>query len=434
MDNSRITALNILIDYEKNGTYPNLTLKGALRKFKDDRERRFTCAIVYGVIERKLTLDYYISRISSIKIRKISIPVLTLLRMGAYQIMYMNVPDIAACNSTVTIAKQNGMARSAGFINAILRRLCVGYQDIPLPSDADERMTVQYSVSPQVLKIVQDSLGAPSAKRYFESSFNKADDIYACVNPVKCTDDQVISELIEDGINAEKTEMSHLIHIDRCGDIESLAVYREGKINIISKPSFLTAMAVVRGISGTVYDLCAAPGGKTFAMSALCNNVNITAFDIHEHKIENLNKSIERLGVTNVKCTKGDSSVANPALAAAADSVLCDVPCSGLGMINKKPDLKYKDVNISSLTDLQLRILNNGSGYVKPGGRLVYSTCTVNKSENIDVVNKFLEQNSAFQIDKSVIIYDNIEGEFLFLPENGYSEGFYVAVMKKKGC
>lgn len=433
MDLSRKTALDILTAYERDGAYPNLLLKKYLRNTVGDREKRFITALVYGVIEKKLLLDYYISEVSSVRLRKINTVVLALLRMGLYQIMFLSTPVSAACNSSVELAKTNGQMKSAGFVNAVLRKLSVSYKDISLPSDRTSYLSVKYSVLPDIVEILIKSLGDEETERFLASNDIELKNIYVAVNTLKVTDDGLIKIFESEDIKAQKTEYSGLLRTD-CGfDVENNLAYKSGLFHIIGKASYIAAKLSSLRPDDTAYDMCAAPGGKTFVMgySAL-DKAHITAFDLHKHKTDIIAKNAARLGFKNINAVAADSSLLNERLIGTADRILCDVPCSGLGMIHKKPDIKYKKTDYKSLIETQRRILYNASLYLKSGGRIVYSTCTVNTDENNGVITDFLSDNPHFEIDKSVNIYNNIYGDKLFLPHADNTDGFYIAVLRKK--
>ncbi len=433
MDTNRKAALDILIAYERDGAYPNLELKKRLRNIESDRDRRFISALIYGVIEKKLTLDYYIDKVSSVKLRKINTVVLNVLRMGLYQIIFLSTPESAACNSSVELTKTNGQMKSAGFVNAVLRKLSQLYHDIPLPENKTEYLSVKYSVSPSVLKILVDSLGEQNTKRYLEYKADESKTIYIAANTVKLCDDKLTEILCKEGITALKTDLNGLFQIQSGFDIENTDAYRRGLFHVIGKTSYLAAKAVGAKCNDIFYDMCAAPGGKTFAVSYMSNGqADITAFDLHKHKIDNIEKNIKRLGLSNIKTIAFDSTKTDEKMISTADCALCDVPCSGLGILHKKPDIKYKEIHEASLINVQKRILENAALYLKPGGRLVYSTCTVNKNENIKVICEFLQNNTQFEIDKTVNLYNNEYGQKLFLPYEDNTDGFYIAVLKKK--
>jgi 16S rRNA (cytosine967-C5)-methyltransferase len=179
--------------------------------------------------------------------------------------------------------------------------------------------------------------------------------------------------------------------------------------------------------------MCAAPGGKTFTLSYLSDDsAHINAFDLHEHKVKNLMEDCKRLGIKSIRCSTKDSSVFDPSLISSADKILCDVPCSGLGMIFSKPDIKYNTVDFESLTGVQYKILSNAAQYLKKGGTLVYSTCTINSSENEDVVKRLISDNQEIYLSENTYIYNTIGGEYTFLPHVDNTDGFYIAVLKKR--
>ena len=214
--------------------------------------------------------------------------------------------------------------------------------------------------------------------------------------------------------------------------IENSSAFKAGLYHVIGLPSFICAKTLSPSAGENVIDMCAAPGGKTFTLSYLSDDAaDIRAFDLHEHKIKNLKDDCKRLGIKSVKCDVNDSSVFNPALVDFADKILCDVPCSGLGMIFNKPDIKYNSVDFESLTELQYKILSNAARYLKKGGTLIYSTCTINSSENEGVVSRLISENKEIYFSENTYIYNEKCGEYTFLPYVDNTDGFYIAVLKK---
>ncbi len=433
MDNSRNKALDILIEYERNGTYPNLALKKHLRGINSTRDKNFITTLVYGVIETKLTLDYYISYVSSVKLSKINVVVLTILRMGLYQIIYLSTPVSAACNTSVDLAKKNGQFKSSGFVNAILRKLSITYRDISLPkNDSIEHFKIKYSINTNIANTLIKSLGIDGFVNFMESKSKIDSSIYAVINSKKTTVDNLLLSLKEDGVNCQSTRYDNLLKLSGHVDIEHTSSFKLGLFHVITLPSYIAAYSLNPKYNDTVLDMCAAPGGKTFTIYSLTNGqVDVTAFDLHEHKIKSINKECMRLGITNINTNVANSSKFKPEFENYADCIICDVPCSGLGMIFKKPDIKYNNTDFESLTKLQFEILSNAACYLKSGGRLVYSTCTVNIDENDAIIDNFLKLHSEFSIDKSVQIYDNCYGVKTFLPHIDNIDGFYIAVLKK---
>lgn len=432
MDINRKIALDILIEYDRQNTYPNLALKKYLRGIDDQRDKSFITALVYGVIEKRLLLDYYISRTSSVKLKKINIVVINILRLGLYQLIFMSTPQSAACNTSVELAKKNGQYKSAGFVNAILRKLASSYDSIELPQETIKRLSVEYSMNIEIVSKLIDYFGVEGFKDYMISGEKLANDIYACVNTIRTTDNELISKLKDDGIEAAKTNYTGIIKISSHIDVENSVCFKRGLFHIIGLPSYLCAKSVAPQSADTVLDMCAAPGGKSFAMAyASLDKANITSFDIHDHKLQNMLVECKRLSLNNVHPVVFDSSVENKEYIECADRILCDVPCSGLGILFKKPDIKYNSVSFDELVKLQSSILDNAALYLKHGGRLVYSTCTVNPDENERQVDAFIKRHSEFVIDDTVEIVNGTFGSKLFTPQYDNCDGFYIAVLKK---
>lgn len=432
MDMIRKEALEILIEYDRSGTYPNLALKSHLRKLNCVRDKKFITALVYGVIEKRLLLDYYIAAVSSIKLSKINIVVTNILRMGLYQIIFMSIPKSAACNTSVNLAKNNGQYKSAGFINAILRKLSDTYTDIKLPSKKNKQYySVKYSISDVIVNKLISTLGENGFERFMECADKRENSCFIVVNTLKTDADSLISILIDEGLNVSKTSFNELIKINGHFDVEHSQSFKRGLYHVIGYPSYIAAKSIDPKSGEEIFDMCAAPGGKTFAIYNLSKGkAHVTAFDLHKHKTDNIKKDCERLGFKNIDVITADSSLTNDKYLQKADKILCDVPCSGLGMIFKKPDIKYNDINFETLVTTQLAILKNAADYLKVGGKIVYSTCTVNYEENRGLIDCFLKNDSRFALDDTEI-YDGNVGDVQFLPDRNDSDGFYIAVLKK---
>lgn len=428
IDVARNTALNVLIEYEKQGVFPNLALKKHLRDIKSHKDKNFICALVYGVIEKRILLDYYISKISSVKIKKINVVVINILRLGLYQIMFLSTPSSAACNTSVELAKKNGQYKSSGFVNAILRKLSQNYKSIEIPND----FSVKYSVDRSIVDILIASLGDKGTEDLLSYVYDNKS-MYVSVNTLKITVDEFIELLTDKSISCEKTDFNGLVKITSSFDVESSEEYKKGYFHAISLPSFVAAKILEPAKDETILDMCSAPGGKLFTMSYMSRDLaKIKAFDMHEHKISNLANGCKRLSIKNAvpmlkNCCEYDDN-----LFESADKILCDVPCSGLGMIFKKPDIKYNSVDFEDLMRTQYEILGNSSKYLKRGGRLVYSTCTININENEKIIEKFLKDNPDYSIDYNVEIYNGNFGQYTFLPHIDNTDGFFITVLKRQ--
>ena len=418
----RAIAYNLIRDWDESGEYPNLALKKALRTVADERDRRFISAIVYGVVEKKITLDHFIRQCSARPFDKISPAILNALRMGIYQMFYLNIPESAACNTMVEIVKTSGFSHSSGFVNAVLRRCAKEKEELLLLKKAD--YSVRFSIAPQIVDLLLDQYGKETFLKIIGGIESQDHSIYLFHNHRKGAEKDFISVMRDEGIELKSTEIPHLFKSNRGFSVESSTAYNDGWFHVIGLNS-ARAAALAPTDAKVILDLCAAPGGKTFVMAAN-TDAELFSFDIHTHKVDLMKKTAMRLGHNNVSFSNGDSSKFNSKFIESADFVLCDVPCSGLGIMGKKPDIKYKDYDSVSLRETQYKILENGSQYLKNGSLLVYSTCTLDRRENEDQVERFLKENPDFNLDKTVLK----NGMETYLPD-GCEDGFFIAVLRK---
>ncbi len=418
----RLIAYNLIEEWETEQTFPNLTLKNALREVCDLRDRRFITALVYGVVERKITLDHFLAQCSQRKLGQLSPAVLSVLRMGLYQMFYMKIPASAACNTSVELIKKRGMAHSAGFVNAVLRRCDREREQLLALKKAD--FSVRYSIAPELVDLLLEQYDKKTFVLMMESFAHPDTSIYLFHNIKRGSASEFLTRMRQEGIAPEETEHENLFRVDGGFSVEQSPAFQDGWFHVVGRHSAETAL-LMPSDTGIAIDLCAAPGGKTFIMAALTEG-EIRASDVHPHKVRLLKQTAQRLGHKNVNVVLADASVLDESCLETADFVLCDVPCSGLGIMGKKPDIKYKRYNSEEFTSLQADILQNGADYLKNGGRLVYSTCTVDRRENERLVDRFLANNPSFSYDKDVFS----DGYKTYLPEPG-SEGFFIAVLKK---
>ncbi len=418
----RAIAYNLIRDWDERAEYPNLALKNALRTVSDERDKRFISAIVYGVVEKKITLDYFIRQCSARPLDKISPAVLNALRMGVYQMFYLNIPESAACNTMVEIVKTSGFSHSSGFVNAVLRRCAREKDELLLLKKTD--YSVRFSIAPQIVDLLLEQYGKETFLKIIEGIESQDHSIYLFHNHRKGSEKEFISAMRNEGIEPEVSEIPHLFKSNRGFSVESSAAYNDGWFHVVGLNS-ARAAALAPTDAKVILDLCAAPGGKTFVMAAN-TDAEMFSFDIHAHKVDLMKKSAKRLGHDRISFLNGDSSMINSQFIERADFVLCDVPCSGLGIMGKKPDIKYKDYDSVSLRETQYKILENGSQYLKKGGLLVYSTCTLDRRENEDQVDRFLKEHPDFNLDKTILK----NGMETYLP-NGCEDGFFIAALRK---
>lgn len=433
MASARQIVFGLLIKTEEKGAYSTIVLDSALEKNAlSPKDKAFASALFYGVLERKMTLDYIIRYYSKIEYDKIDISAVQLLRMGLYQLLYMeSVPDSAAVNETVKLAEQ----KQKGFINAVLRGflrngLKIDYGNL----EGEARLSVEYSCPKWLVKMWNKRFGEKNTLEILKSSFGRPP-LYVKVNTLKCDAEQLISELKKDGIKAQRNKLlPDCVEIDKIGGIEACRAYRNGLFHVQDISSQLCCKIVKAGYGETVLDMCAAPGGKSFSIAeAMENRGEIHSFDLYDGKISMLREGAKRLGITIISAEVNDASVYNENIPM-ADKVLCDVVCSGLGVIRRKPEIKYKKkAALEEIPPMQREILKTASRYVKAGGTLIYSTCTLNYEENEAVVEEFLRENRNFAPIVVPLDISGVEVGYCrnFFPHVTGGDGFFVATLRR---
>lgn len=434
MSTARQIAFNALCKIEKDSSYSNLALDSILSKSElDTRDKSFVSALFYGVIERKLTLDYNLSLYLSKPLKKLKPELLVLLRMGAYQLLFMEkVPVSAAVNESVKLSKKNSLQFASGLINAVLRKVSNNGVCLPDEKNISEYFSIKYSCNKWLVEKWLKEYGRKDTEKFLESSLG-ANDIYIRVNTLKTDTDSLITTLENEGIKAEKTYLDNALKISFGGNsIESIDAFRNGLFHVQDLACQLAVKALSVEEGDRVFDLCSAPGGKTFTMAEYAGEKGeILAFDIYENRVSLIRKGAERLGLGNIKALTGDASVHNDEIGF-ADKVLCDVPCSGFGIIGKKPEIKYKsESEAKEIEKLQYPILENAATYVKKGGRLLYSTCTLSKAENEDICERFLKEHTDF-ISLTPLKEISNENNVTLMPHKNGTDGFFIALFERK--
>lgn len=428
VSNARAIALEVLTRCE-NGGYSNIALDTAIKRTDiSSSDRAFITALVYGVIERKITLDYIISSLSSIPNSKIERDTRNILRMGLYQLIYMEkIPAHAALNETVSLANK----RSKGFVNAILRSYQREGDKIVFPerSDKVKYLSVTYSVGESLLSSLLDNYPFDECEKML-AAFDEKTPITLRINNLKTTREEILAEL--DGARLTKYSPDGII-LDNAA-VSELDCLADGRVTVQDEASQICVRALGAQKGDTVFDVCACPGSKSFgAAMTMDNGGEILAFDIHENKLSLIEKGAERLGISIISTRAHDARRPIEELFGKADKIICDVPCSGFGVIAKKPEIRYKDVKESeSLPKIQYDILENISNYLKVGGTLVYSTCTILPDENENNVNKFLENHKNFNlVPFSVGELEVTGGMITLLPHVHHTDGFFIAKLVK---
>ncbi|MGN1480461.1 16S rRNA (cytosine(967)-C(5))-methyltransferase RsmB [Porcipelethomonas sp.] len=432
MGSARIQAVKLLGRTFAKGGYSNILLDKTLENSgMEDRDKKLCSVLYYGVLERKITLDYIISGYSRQGISKMNPEILNILRTGIYQLKFMDgIPESAAVNESVKIAKSLGLGKLSGFVNAVMRNFLRDGKKINYPEDKIKRLSVEYSVPVWLCSLLSENYSESQTRSLLESSVEKPP-VTIRLNNIRCPNEENISETL--GMNAEKTFLNGCFLIEN-GDVTRLDSFKKGLFHVQDIASQLCCVALDPSVGETVLDLCSAPGGKAFTLAELMNDSGkIYAFDIHENRVKLIKNGAERLGISCITADTGNASVFNENVPK-ADKILCDVPCSGLGVIRRKPEIKYKSFEeFERLPEIQYKILETASEYLKPGGELVYSTCTVNPAENGQVIDKFLMEHKNFEGVSFLEHFGKPFGDYkvTLFPDNFNSDGFFISKIKR---
>ena len=410
----RFLAYKILSKIERDKAYSNITVDAVLSE-NEATSIPFVCALVYGVIERKLTIDYFLSQFLTQPLKKLNPQVLTILRMGTYQIKYMDkVPDSAAVNESVKLSKKVKCAFASGLINSVLRKISLNDISLPETDNKIYDLSIKYSCPESLVEHYVNDYGYIEAENILSSSLGSAP-LFIRVNTLKISADNLIKQLSQEDVVANRVnDYDDSLEIIS-GSVFKTECYKKGYFHAQDLASQMCIDFLNPQENDIVFDLCAAPGGKSFTIAEKMNNKGtIYSFDLYEHKIKLINDGAKRLGIDIIEAQIGDASIFNSQLPK-ADKVLCDVPCAGLGVIRRKPEIKYKDFAfVDKLCDLQYNILNNSSLYVKEKGVLVYSTCSLSKKENENICEKFLFEHNDFKLEKMVTLIPHEESDGFF--------------------
>lgn len=423
MADARNVAIKALVGVLCEGAYSNITLNKALSENNlSGADKALASALFYGVLDRRITLDYVLSGFLKKPIKKISPYTLQVLRTALYQIMYMErIPDSAAVNEAVKQMKSSKERYNAAFVNGVLRNIL--RQGINLPDGEDKTsLSVRYSCPEAVVGSFIKDYGVETAVKMLEAML-ETPPVVLQPNPTKITAEELSRKLLDEG-NETIVNADGSLNVVGGIDVRASESYKSGLFHIQDNAS-KRAIAVLSPQSGErMLDICAAPGGKSFTAAGMMEGTGeILAFDLYPKRVELIAEGAKRLGFENISAALGDATVLNPHIGK-FDAVICDVPCSGLGVLRRKPEIKYKDPDEwKALPQLQLRILENAAEYARDGGRILYSTCTVRKGENEKVTNAFLDKNHNFEL----------KYEHTFLPHIDGTDGFYCALLLKKG-
>jgi 16S rRNA (cytosine967-C5)-methyltransferase len=441
MESSRKTAVEILTQVLKNKAYSNIALgKGLDRSSLDPKDKALVTEIVYGTLKYKYTIDTILSHFLKNGIKKADEAVLNILRISVYQLRYLDkIPQFAVVNEAVELAKKksSGAGRLVnGILRNYLRNPDISYYD---QSNFIEKLCFEYSFPEWLVRMFISQYSQDEAENILRG-LNIRPAVTVRVNTLKTSYEGAMESLKGYGYDVREGQVCpEAIIISKGRNIEDNPLFSEGLISVQDESAMLVAPAMDLRENLNVLDLCSAPGGKTCHMAEIMDNTgSIHAFDLHENKLKLIEENIQRLGITNVVCSKLDASKYTEKLISAGDRVLIDVPCSGIGIIRKKPEIKWtKDIEgTSSLIDIQRKIMLNAAKYTKAGGKLIYSTCTLNKDENEENIKWFLKKNPQYFVEPLFfgkfenVIYHK-EGYVTILP-NENMDGFFIAKMKKR--
>ena len=437
--NGRETALAVLTACRKLDAWSDGSLKAACRRDGlDRREAAFAARLTYGVLQNAALLDFYLGQYCAQPVEKLEPFVRDVLRLGTCQILLMDrVPDSAAVSQAVEMVKSHRRQRAAGLVNAVLRKLSANKEHLPaIPADDPAAyLAIRCSHPLWLTKRLLELLGREEAEAFLAAD-NEPAPLVIQHNPLRCTLEELVRALEEAGASyAPHPWLPGCGTISGSGDLEQLPAFQQGFFRVQDAAARLSVLAAGPRVGDTVLDVCAAPGGKSFAAAAdMENRGEIVACDIHPHKLELMEKGAQRLGVGCMTTQLADGRENRPAWNEAFDVVLCDVPCSGLGVIRKKPEIRYKDPEaLKGLPAIQRAILENACRYVRPGGTLLYSTCTILPEENENVTDTFLAGHPEFVPAPFALHpgWEAPEGKLTLWPQRHGTDGFYLCKMRK---
>ncbi|MCA1321350.1 16S rRNA (cytosine(967)-C(5))-methyltransferase RsmB [Bacillus tianshenii] len=444
MKNVRELALEALINVEKKQAYSNLLINNYLESGKlNKKDSGLFTEIVYGTIQRTMTLDYYLAPFI-VKQKKLEDWVKVLLRLTLYQMLYLDkVPARAAIFEAVEIAKKKGHKGVASVVNGVLRSIQrQGVPDLEKMKDDVDRISIATSHPRWMVEKWIAEYGVENTERMCEMNLVPPSQT-ARVNTAKATVEEVIAMLRAQGFDVDKGEVAQESIVSNKGNLAYSNAFKNGFITIQDESSMLVARALGAEPGQTVYDSCAAPGGKTTHIAEMMKGTGtVISTDLHDHKVKLIKEQADRLDLSNIEVKAMDSRKAQEAFQKEMfDKILVDAPCSGFGVIRRKPDLKYTKTmqDVKQLATIQSAILDEVAPLVKKGGTLVYSTCTIDKEENTEVVKAFLENHEDFEIDMSIneLVPQKIQtyiqdGMLQLLPHYYGTDGFFIVRLKRQ--
>ncbi len=426
--NAREVVLDTLLLITRDGEYSHAALGGVLDKYQylEKRERAFITRVVEGTLERMVEIDYIINQFSKVKTDKMKPVIRTILRSGVYQMKYMDsIPDRAVCSESVKLAAKKGFGSLKGFVNGVLRNIGRNLDAVAYPEEETAYLSVRYSLPEWLAAQWLSEYDADTVRRMGEAFFEERPVSIRC-NTSAISREKLAQCLRKEGVTVtEDEEVSCALYIEGYDYLTKLEAFQKGWFYVQDISSMETVLRAAPKKGDFVIDVCAAPGGKALHMAELMEGTGqVLARDLTEYKTGLIQENIERSGLCNIKAQRWDARVFDESLKGAADIVVADLPCSGLGVLGRKTDIKYKMTPgmQEQLSGLQREILSVSCGYVKPGGKLLYSTCTVHKKENEENARWFLKSQEDFELLR----------EQQRLPGIHKGDGFYMALFRRK--
>lgn len=443
--NEREIVLEVLLEITEHGMYSHIVLRDVLNKYQylEKKERSFITRVTEGTLEHMMEIDYILDQFSKVKVKKMKPVIRNIMRSAVYQMKYMDsVPVSAACNEAVKLAVRKGLGSLRGFVNGVLRNVARNLDQIEYPTEPLQRLSIQYSMPEWILNLWLKAYDSDIVEQMLQA-FQRETPLTIRCNLRMVTPKQLKEHLEAEGVTVKvHPYLEYAFHIsgfDYLGDLES---FQNGEFSVQDISSMLVSELAGPKEGDCVIDVCAAPGGKSLHMAEKLNGSgHVEARDLTEYKVGLIQENIERTGLSNVEAVQQDALIFDETSVGKADIVLADLPCSGLGVLAKKTDLKYKATKegADSLAKLQREMLKNVQAYVKDEGKLVYSTCTINPAENMDNVHWFLNEYPEFElIDIHGSLCEGLQkdvkenGCIQLLPGVHQSDGFFLACMKKR--
>ena len=439
--NVREIVLDMLMELSKENTYCHLLIRDVLQKYNylEQRDKAFIKKIVEGTVERRLELDYVINLFSSTKVSKMKPLIREVLRMSVYQILYMEqVPDSAVCNEAVKLVQKRKFTNLKGFVNGVLRNIARNKEKMVY-----DDISIKYSMPMWLVERLTSAYGKDVAEKIMASFLEEKPVTIRRKESLSEKEWEIITkEMEKSGVQVSKHPyLPYAYEIKKAEGLFSIEAFKKGCFTVQDVSSMLVAECADVKEAMTIFDVCAAPGGKSMHCAEKLNGTGrVYSFDVSENKTDYIQENIDRLGYTNIETKVKDATVFDASMIEGADIVLADVPCSGIGVIGKKCDIKYRinEDEIKNITELQKKIIDNAWQYVKKGGTLIYSTCTISREENEEMV-KYLTANAPLKLEslnaylpKELWSETTEKGYLQLLPGVHKCDGFFIARLKRE--